>query len=64
MAPHQERVIREHEDLAETITRLDSFLLCEVFQSLPIPEKIRLLDQIRYMKGYLGVLKDRIAHFS
>lgn len=63
LAPHQQRVVAEHRDLTEKITKLDEFIRGDVFTTLPNDEQSRLSRQLSFMRGYANTLSDRIAAF-
>jgi len=63
MAPHQQRVVEEKEQLDGLLERLGAFLLTELFASLPEPEKGRLRNQHYHMREYSDILSQRIAAF-
>lgn len=64
LAPHQQRVVDEHTELAERTTRLYAFFQGPTFPTLDAAERSRLIHQARFMDGYLAVLEERIAAFS
>jgi len=57
------RAIREKAELDGKRAWLETFLKSSGFESLPIPEKNRLLRQKGIMKDYSDVLGERIASF-
>ena len=63
MQPHQQRVVDERDQLAEKLTRLNSFIGGDVVKGLPAEERIRLARQAVAMKEYLDILNDRINAF-
>ena len=63
MAPHQDRVVAERNELAERLAKLIGFFQSELFCSLAEAEQVRLRNQARFMGGYLAVLDDRINAF-
>lgn len=63
MQPHQQRVVDERDDLADKLTKLNSFIGKDMFNSLPAEERIRLARQATVMKDYLDILNDRINAF-
>jgi hypothetical protein len=63
MQPHEQRVVTERDELAEKLTRLNSFIGGDVFNTLSPEEKERLGEQARVMKEYLDILNDRINAF-
>ena len=65
MQPHEERVVQEHKDLAEKITKLEAFLQSKMFHySINDSAKNQLLRQRDYMVGYRDVLAERIENFA
>jgi hypothetical protein len=60
MQPHRERVVVERDELAEKLTKLNTFIGGEIFHKLPAEEKVRLAKQGGAMKDYLDILNDRI----
>jgi hypothetical protein len=63
LAPHQQRVVTEKDELAEKLTKLNAFIGGTIYNSLDSDEKIRLARQACHMKDYLDVLNERIAAF-
>lgn len=63
MQPHQERVVDERNELAEKLTKLNSFMTGEIHNGLPSDEKVRLARQACAMKDYLDILNERIQSF-
>lgn len=63
MAPHQQRVIDEREQLQERLTKLLAFFQTPAFAALDSAERVRMPVQARYMRGYSAVLAERIAAF-
>lgn len=63
-APHQQRVIAEHRDLAYNVDKLKTFSAGDVFKALPSVEQGLLNSQLIYMKAYLLVLDQRISLFD
>lgn len=64
LQPHEYRVLDEREDLAGKVDRLYEFTGSQRFRTLPIAEQSRLVRQLNHMRGYLGVLDERIAAFT
>ena len=64
LAPHQQRVVTERDELAERLSKLFAFFSSPVFAALPAAEQTRLRSQARFMDGYLLVLNERIEAFS
>jgi len=63
LAPHQQRVLDEHELNLNNLTKLIDFQATTVFQSLPKDEILRLNRQAMIMRLYVQVLSERIAAF-
>ncbi len=64
LAPHEQRVFEEREELRGKIVKLHRFLKSEKVEKLP-PEDLRLLqEQAKLMWLYLKVLNERIALFG
>jgi hypothetical protein len=63
MAPHQQRVVAEREELMHKIDKLTEFLKGDTFKSLPADEQDRLNRQLAVMGQYSNVLAERIVHF-
>lgn len=63
MADYQLRVVEERDDLNGKIERLTKFLDTPIYNSLPVPEKDRLVAQLRVMNEYLKILDARIDNF-
>jgi len=63
VAPHQERVVEEHEALDEKTQKLEEFIVGEVFATLPVEEAQLLLQQVVLMRTYRTVLANRIELF-
>jgi len=64
MAPHQERVVIERNELAEKLAKLLAFFQTDIFNGLPEAERSRLRNQARFMDSYAAVLEERIAAFK
>lgn len=64
MAPHQERVVAEKDELADKLTKLNAFIGGAVYDRLSADERNRLCRQAAVMKDYLDILNDRIAAFD
>lgn len=63
LKPHQQRVVKEQEDLLDKIKKLEIFLWNDLFNSLDSREKTRLIQQLAYMKSYCYILTERIHNF-
>lgn len=63
LAPHQQRVVTEREELDEKITKLTAFTDTDIFRSLDKAEQERLERQLSHMNAYSDVLGERIGNF-
>jgi hypothetical protein len=66
MAPHQQRVVDELNELRDKRKKLEQFLFSEnpvVFNQLPADEQDRMRRQFDIMLQYEGVLQERIDQF-
>jgi hypothetical protein len=63
MAPHQQRVVTEREELIHKLDKLTEFLKGDFFKTLPTDEQERLTRQHGIMEQYSNVLAERIVHF-
>ena len=61
--PHEQRVIDEHQELHEKLSRLSVFLNTDTCMTLPFEERSLLARQLRIMTEYAEVLADRINRF-
>jgi hypothetical protein len=65
MTPHQQRVLKEKQDLDEKITKLASFTETDFYiNQLEPQEKHRLAQQWDIMIKYSRILGERIAAFQ
>jgi hypothetical protein len=64
MAPHQQRVIDEHQELTDKLDKLNSFFSNPVFQGLDAAEQDRMRRQASAMQEYADVLVERINAFN
>jgi len=65
LAPHQQRVVTERDELAERLTKLRAFLGSVLFRTkLDASERVLLRAQAHHMQGYLWVLDERIKAFA
>ena len=64
MEAYQERVVQELKDLQDKYDKLAAFMQQASYRALDKPEQARLAKQYVIMGQYIGVLKDRIAHFK
>jgi hypothetical protein len=66
MLPHQQRVVKEKDELDEKLGKLHTFCFgndTKVFGSLSPEERDRLESQYTAMKTYSDILGKRIAAF-
>lgn len=63
LAPHQQRVVDEKQELDEKREKLGAFKNSGLFASLPWQEQERLNTQAHVMTMYSAVLGARIAAF-
>lgn len=64
LAPHQQRVVTEKQELDEKVERLAAFISeSPTYQTLSTDEQKRLAEQHHYMKNYSDILGARIAAF-
>jgi hypothetical protein len=63
MAPHQQRVVEELEQLRERRDKLGLFWQNPLFKALPTDEQERMGRQFDIMVQYERVLQERIDHF-
>ena len=61
--PHQERVVKEKEELDEKLEKLLRFFMGDVYKKLDEAEQDRLSNQATAMKRYSDILGERIAAF-
>jgi len=65
MAPHQERVIQEKDELKEKVDKLGAFILDNSnYTNLEADEQSRLNKQHYHMCFYLDILNERIKNFK
>lgn len=64
LAPHQQRVVAERDELADRLAKLLAFFQSPIFAGLSAAEQTRLRSQARFMDGYLAVLGERIEAFA
>ncbi|MPS99508.1 MAG: hypothetical protein E2581_13545 [Pseudomonas sp.] len=63
LAPHQQRVVDEKQELDEKREKLGAFKNTDLFASLPWQEQERLNTQAHVMTMYSAILGARIAAF-
>lgn len=59
-----ERMIVEKNELQDKVTKLENFVIGEKFKELKGLEQVYLKEQLKFMKGYLGVLRQRINFYN
>jgi len=64
LAPHQQRVVAERDELADRLAKLMAFFGTPMFAGLDAAERIRMRTQAHHMGGYLSILGDRIEAFT
>lgn len=62
-APHELRVIEEHRELTEKISKLAEFFIKEIYTNLPENDKDLLSAQYNIMVAYSNILEMRIKKF-
>jgi hypothetical protein len=63
MAPHQQRVREEWEDLDGRVVKLKAFIESPKFGSVDPEERSRLNAQLRCMEKLADILMERLEHF-
>ncbi len=64
MQPHEERVVVEQNELFEKVTKLNEFMLTDLFKTLSDKDKGLLAAQFGYMCSYLAVLQMRTKKYE
>ena len=64
LAPYQQRVVAECEQLADRITKLEAFLATPLYAGLPERERQLLKMQADAMVVYLGIINTRVEDFG
>ena len=59
-----ERMITEKDELQDKVTKLENFINGEKFKELKGLEQVYLKEQLKFMKGYLSVLRQRINFYN
>lgn len=59
-----ERMIVEKDELQDKVTKLENFVNGEKFRELRGLEQVYLKEQLRFMRGYLSVLRQRINFYN
>ena len=64
LAPHQQRVVAERDELSDRLAKLMAFFGTPMFASLDAAEQIRMRTQAHHMGGYLTMLCERVEAFK
>lgn len=59
-----ERMVVEKDELQDKVTKLENFVNGERFKELKSLEQVYLKEQLKFMKGYLSVLRQRINFYK
>ena len=59
-----ERMIVEKDELQDRVTKLENFVNGEKFRELKGLEQVYLKEQLKFMRGYLSVLRQRINFYN
>ena len=59
-----ERMITEKDELQDRVTKLENFVNGEKFKELKGLEQVYLKEQLKFMRGYLSVLRHRINFYN
>ncbi|WP_336182027.1 crAss001_48 related protein [Fusobacterium polymorphum] len=59
-----ERIVVEKDELQDKVTKLENFINGEKFKELKGLEQVYLKEQLKFMKGYLSVLRQRINFYN
>ena len=59
-----ERMIIEKDELQDRVTKLENFINGEKFKELKVLEQVYLKEQLKFMRGYLSVLRQRINFYN
>lgn len=59
-----ERMIVEKDELQDKVTKLENFVNREKFRELRGLEQVYLKEQLKFMRGYLSVLRQRINFYN
>jgi len=59
-----ERMIIEKDELQDKVTKLENFINVEKFKELKGLEQVYLKEQLKFMRGYLSVLRQRINFYN
>lgn len=59
-----EGMITEKDELQDRVTKLENFVNGEKFKELKGLEQVYLKEQLKFMRGYLSVLRQRINFYN
>lgn len=59
-----ERIVVEKDELQDKVTKLENFVTGEKFKELKGLEQVYLKEQLKFMRGYLSVLRQRINFYN
>lgn len=59
-----ERMVVEKDELQDRVTKLENFVNGENFRELKGLEQAYLKKQLKFMRGYLSVLRQRINFYN
>ena len=59
-----ERMITEKDELQDRVTKLENFVNGEKFKELKGLEQVYLKEQLKFMRGYLSVVRQRINFYN
>ena len=59
-----ERMIVEKDELQDKVTKLENFVNGEKFRELRGLEQVYLKEQLKFMRDYLSVLRQRINFYN
>ena len=59
-----ERIVVEKDELQDKVTKLENFINGEKFKELKGLEQVYLKEQLKFRKGYLSVLRQRINFYN
>ena len=57
-------MIVEKDELQDKVTKLENFVNGEKFRELRRLEQVYLKEQLKFMRGYLSVLRQRINFYN
>jgi len=64
LQPHQQRVVDEQKELLVKIRKLENFTAEDIFDDLPLIERLTLENQLEVMYLYSNLLSQRISLFN